>query len=144
MEGKSPEKISNIEKRESFGKNQERLKETVERTIDRVNKEVKELAKDMDALEKAGTEQSIMDQYQNRIDRKIEFQNMLAEDLNIITPRQVREDGVANAQNVQTGPLLLPPKYESPIKIQTVTGLKKMLRQYCQSWIGKLEKNKKG
>tara|TARA_R100001440_G_scaffold11653_1_gene20668 strand:- start:1064 stop:6211 length:5148 start_codon:yes stop_codon:yes gene_type:complete len=120
MEGKSPEKISNIEKRESFGKNRERLKETVERTFDRVNKEVKELAKDMDALEKAGTEQSIMDQYQNRIDRKIEFQNMLAEDLNIITPRQVREDGVANPQNVQTGPLLLPPKYESPIKIQTV------------------------
>ena len=120
MEGKSPEKISNIEKRESFGKAQERNRKVVEEAFDRVNKEVKELAKDMDALEKAGTEQSIMDQYQNRIDRKIEFQNMLAEDLNIITPRQVREDGVANPQNVQTGPLLLPPKYESPIKIQTV------------------------
>ena len=120
MEGKSPEKTSNIEKRESFGKAQERNRKVVEETFDRVNKEVKELAKDMDALEKAGTEQSIMDQYQNRIDRKIEFQNMLAEDLNIITPRQVREDGVANPQSVQTGPLLLPPKRESPINIQTV------------------------
>ena len=59
------EKTSNIEKRESFGKAQERNRKVVEEAFDRVNKEVKELAKDMDALEKAGTEQSIMDQYQN-------------------------------------------------------------------------------
>ena len=119
LEGKSPEKTSNIEKRESFGRNRERFKDTIERAIDKVNKEVKELAKDMDALEKSGTEQSIMDQYQNRIDKKIEFQNMLSKELNIITPKQVREDGISNPQSVQTGPLLLPPRYRSPIKLQS-------------------------